>query len=220
MSRSVESEQALIGNTERFVRAALEHDRTGHDWWHISRVVQMADKLAEAEGADPFICRMASLVHDVADEKLNESKESGLHKVNEWLTGQPLSVGAREHIMDIIATMSYNGGNNPPMRTLEGQVVQDADRLDAIGAIAIARTFLYAGVKGHPIYDPELAPREKLTPEQYRSSETSAVNHFYEKLLKLKDLMNTESGRRMAENRHQFMSSYLEQFHKEWEGAG
>ena len=208
----------LISAAERFCRSELENDPTGHDWWHIHRVVQMAKRLAHEEGADSFICTMAALLHDVADEKLNVSKESGLHKVRSWLEGH-LSIDVeREHIMDIISTMSYNAGTNPPMRTLEGKVVQDADRLDAIGAIAIARTFLYAGWKGHPIHDPLLPPRISMTPEEYRHDKNTAINHFHEKLLRLKDSINTASAKRIAEERHRYMEQYVERFYQEWEG--
>ncbi|WP_373231018.1 HD domain-containing protein [Cohnella sp.] len=210
--------EQIISAAERFCRSELENDPTGHDWWHIHRVVQMAERLASEEGADSFICMIAALLHDVADEKLNESKESGLHKVRDWLEGQLLAEEERQHIMEIISTMSYNAGTNPLMRTLEGKVVQDADRLDAIGAIAIARTFLYAGWKGHPIHDPQLPPRDSMTPAEYRHDKSTAINHFHEKLLKLKDCVNTSSARRIAEERHSYMEKYVERFYQEWEG--
>ncbi|MBU5671008.1 HD domain-containing protein [Paenibacillus brevis] len=208
----------LIQKAERFCKAELEHDTSGHDWWHIHRVVQMARRLAHEEGADPFICTVAALLHDVADEKLNDSKESGLFKVRSWLEGQQLQGEDTEHIIEIISTMSYNAGTNPPVRTLEGRVVQDADRLDAIGAIAIARAFQYAGWKGHPIHDPGLPPRESMSAEEYRNGKTTAINHFYEKLLKLKDLMNTASAKAIAQERHRYMEQYVERFYLEWDG--
>jgi Predicted HD superfamily hydrolase len=163
---------------------------------------------------------VAALLHDVADEKLNDSKESGLQKVRDWLAAQPIAEEDQAHIVEIIATMSYNAGTNPPMRTLEGQVVQDADRLDAIGAIAIARTFLYAGVKGSPIHNPAIQPRDAMTTKEYRDHRSStAFNHFYEKLFKLKDLINTSAARPIAEQRHQYMERYVQQFLLEWEGT-
>lgn len=210
--------EKLIENAERFARSELENDKTGHDWWHIHRVVKMAEKLAYDEGADRFICVVAALLHDVADEKLNDSKEAGLYKVSEWLKSQAFQEEDQQHIMEIISTMSYNAGTNPRMRTLEGEVVQDADRLDAIGAISIARAFLYAGWKGHPIYDPQIKPRDSMTPEEYRHGKSTAINHFYEKLLKLKDDINTPSAKRIAEVRHQYMKEYVERFMQEWEG--
>jgi uncharacterized protein len=208
----------IISAAERFCRSELENDPTGHDWWHIHRVLQMTRRLAQEEAADSFICTLAALLHDVADEKLNDSKESGLRKVREWLEGQTIADEQRQHIMDIISTMSYNAGANPPMRTMEGKVVQDADRLDAIGAIAIARTFLYAGWKGHPIHDPHFPPRDSMTPGEYRHDKSTAINHFHEKLLKLKDHINTSSARRIAEERHRYMEQYVARFYQEWEG--
>lgn len=211
-------QESIIIAAEQFAKSELEHDSTGHDWWHVHRVVQMARRLAANEGADAFICAVAALLHDVADEKLNESKEAGIQKVRNWLDGQPMEEESRNHIIEIISTMSYNAGANPPMRTIEGKVVQDADRLDAIGAIAIARTFVYAGWKRHPIYDPLIVPRVSMNPKEYRQDKSTAINHFHEKLLKLKGLINTASAKPIAEERHQFMVQYLEQFQLEWDG--
>ncbi|MFC4812052.1 HD domain-containing protein [Paenibacillus sp. GCM10023250] len=210
----------VLEAAEAYARAELGGDVTGHDWWHIHRVVRMARHLAGREGADVFVCALAALLHDVADEKLNDSKESGMRKVEDWLAGRPIRDEDRLHVIEIIANMSYNGGANPPMRTLEGQVVQDADRLDAIGAIAIARAFVYAGWKGSPIYDPALPPRESMTPEEYRSGKSTAINHFHEKLLKLKDRINTPSAKAIAEERHAYMAAYVERFMSEWDGIG
>ncbi|OXM14362.1 HD domain-containing protein [Paenibacillus herberti] len=208
----------VLQAAEAFAKSVLEQDKSGHDWWHIKRVADMSDRLARQEGADAALCVLAALLHDVADEKLNDSKEAGMNKVSSWLDAQPLSAEDHAHVMEIIGTMSYNAGANPPMRTLEGKVVQDADRLDAIGAVAIARAFLYAGYVGHPIHEPGLQPRDSITPEAYRQEKSTAINHFYEKLLKLKDRINTPSAKRIAEERHAFMESYLEQFHLEWDG--
>lgn len=218
MDSLLNHQKEMISAAERFCKSELENDATGHDWWHIHRVVQMARRLAREENANCFICTMAALLHDIADEKLNDSKESGLRKVSDWFEGQPMEDEERQHIMEIISTMSYNAGSNPPMRSLEGKVVQDADRLDAIGAIAIARTFLYAGWKGHPIHDPHLPPRDNMTPGEYRHDKSTAINHFHEKLLKLKDRVNTSAARRMAEERHRYMEQYVERFYQEWEG--
>ncbi|MFD0712814.1 HD domain-containing protein [Paenibacillus sp. GCM10027626] len=217
-SRSEKELQQIIARTEQFVKSELGNDPTGHDWWHIHRVVRTAERLAREEKADLFICTMAALLHDVADEKLNVSKEAGLQKVSDWLAALSLDDDERQHLMEIISTMSYNAGTNPPMRTPEGKVVQDADRLDAIGAIAIARTFLYAGWKGDPIHDPGLPPRDEMTAAEYRQGKSTAINHFHEKLLKLKERINTASARRIAEERHRYMQQYVEQFYKEWEG--
>lgn len=216
------NESIWIAKAEEFVKEQLGQDTTGHDWWHTHRVRNTACEIAEIEHADVFICTMAALLHDVADEKLNPSKEAGLQKVHTWLTDNLADKEQIHHIMMIIETMSFSGGGGQPMQTLEGQVVQDADRLDALGAIGIARTFIFSGAKGRPAYDPEVPPRDETLQKEYRDySKGTAVNHFYEKLLKLKFLMNTDYGRKLAEERHDFMLSYLDQFYKEWnQGRG
>ncbi|MRN52876.1 HD domain-containing protein [Paenibacillus monticola] len=207
----------IIAETESYAKEQLRQDTTGHDWWHTDRVRNTACAIAEIEGADAFICNLAALLHDVADEKLNTSKEAGLQKVQTWLTDHLTDKGIIDHVMSIIETMSYSGGSGSPMTSIEGQVVQDADRLDALGAIGIARTFVFSGAKGRPMYDPDLAPREESLQKEYRDySKGSAINHFYEKMLKLKFLMNTAYGRKLAEERHDFMLNFLEQFYKEW----
>ena len=209
---------AVIEQAEQFVKEKLAHDFSGHDWWHIERVRKTAVTIAREEQADGFICELAALLHDVADEKLFGDEEAGLRELRAWLTEHDVPLSDTAHIIEIIATMSFKGGSRPPMRTLEGRVVQDADRLDAIGAVGISRVFAYSGAKGRPVHDPTVAPRENLTKEQYRSGNDTAINHFHEKLLKLKDLMNTAYGRQLAEERHAFMELYLERFHREWEG--
>lgn len=216
------NEAIWIAKAEEFVKEQLGQDTTGHDWWHTHRVRNTACEIAKIEHADVFICTMAALLHDVADEKLNPSKEAGLLKVHTWLTDNLADEMRIHHIMMIIETMSFSGGGGQPMQTLEGQVVQDADRLDALGAIGIARTFIFSGAKGRPAYDPEVPPRDETLQKEYRDySKGTAVNHFYEKLLKLKFLMNTDYGRKLAEERHDFMLSYLDQFYKEWnQGRG
>ena len=213
------SEEKVLENTSHFVKNILEGEGTGHDWWHIERVTNLAKSIAEKEGANLFICQMAALLHDIADEKLNESEEAGLELVREWLNKQQIDETIKNQILEIVRTISFKGGHGPNLTTLEAKVVQDADRLDAIGAIGIARCFIYAGAKGHLMYDPHLSPRESMTKEEYRHGESTAINHFYEKLLKLKDLMNTDEGYRLAEERHRFMEDYLRQFFSEWDGS-
>lgn len=208
----------IIENAIQYVKHELGEDASGHDWWHIYRVWNMAKFLAEKEDATIFICELAALLHDIADEKLNESEEAGLQKVSKWLADQEIETDIEQAVMEIISTMSFKGGNRPSMSTLEGKVVQDADRLDAIGAIGVARTFAYAGAHGDLIYDPTIPPRTKISKEQYRNEKSTAVNHFYEKLLKLTDLMNTAEAKRIAEERHRFMERFLEQFDLEWNG--
>lgn len=210
--------EAIIRLAEQYVKEKLAQDFSGHDWWHIERVRASALTIARQERANVFVCELAALLHDVADEKLIGDEEQGLRELREWMERQAVPSADIDHIVEIVSTMSFKGGSRPPLRTLEGRVVQDADRLDAIGAIGISRVFAYSGAKGRPVHDPNVKPRESLTKEQYRSGEDTAINHFHEKLLKLKDLMNTDYGRQLAEERHRFMELYLKRFHMEWAG--
>ncbi|KIL39476.1 phosphohydrolase [Gordoniibacillus kamchatkensis] len=203
---------------KRGVRAKLAHESSGHDWWHIHRVVRTVRTIAREEGADGFVCELTALLHDMADDKLNADPAAAQRELEAWLAASGVGPETAAHVLEIIATMSFKGGSRPPMRTLEGKVVQDADRLDAIGAVGISRVFAYSGAKNRPIHDPSVMPRERMTEAEYRSGNDTAINHFYEKLLKLKDLMNTDYGRRMAEERHRFMEAYLDRFYAEWEG--
>jgi uncharacterized protein len=208
----------IIKHTEEFVKNILKNDSSGHDWWHIVRVYNTARELANEEKADLFIVEMSALLHDIADEKLNESEEIGIKRVADWLEHCKVEQEDKQHILQIIQNMSFKGGNQAPLTTIEGQIVQDADRLDALGAIGIARTFAYAGVKGDILHDPTLPIREAMTKEEYRTGKSTPINHFYEKLLKLKGLMMTESARKVAEERHNYMEKFLNQFMKEWNG--
>jgi uncharacterized protein len=208
----------ILEAAEAYIKTKLAKDSSGHDWWHIYRVTQTAKTIAAEERADLFVCELAALLHDAADEKLNADPAAAERELQEWLEASGAGAESIAHVLEIIATMSFKGGQRAPMRTLEGQVVQDADRLDAIGAVGISRVFAYSGWKGRPIHDPAVPPRERLTAEEYRSGNDTAINHFYEKLLKLKDLMNTAYARQMAGERHRFMEQYLEQFYQEWEG--
>ncbi len=206
-----------IMQAREYVRDRLYGEGSGHDWWHIHRVTEMAERIASYEQADPFVCTLAALFHDLADEKVVGSSETGLREIHDWLHNHGVNEIDRDHILSIISTMSFRGGHGEPMKTLEGKVVQDADRLDAIGAIGIARTFAYAGSKGHILYDPDIPPRSSMTAEQYRKDTNTAVNHFYEKLLKLRDRMNTDYGKQLAASRHASMESFLERFYLEWQ---
>ncbi|MCL6457683.1 MAG: DUF1835 domain-containing protein [Gorillibacterium sp.] len=208
--------KAILEQARYYVQKELEHDASGHDWWHIVRVTRIAKLLAEVEQASLFVCELAALLHDIADEKLAGSKELGLQKVQDWLLLNGVEAREADAVMEIVSTMSFGGGGGKPMSTLEGQIVQDADRLDAIGAIGIARTFVYAGSKGTLIYDPALKFRKEMTAEQYRTDKSTAINHYYEKLLKLKSRMNTEAAKLLAEERHRVMESYLTAFDQEW----
>ncbi|WP_088103451.1 HD domain-containing protein [Halalkalibacter urbisdiaboli] len=210
------NQKGIIEATEKWVKDQLEHESSGHDWYHIARVTKQAREIAQIEGADLFIVTLAALLHDLADDKVVENEQEGLQRISDWLKSHQVDDRLINHILMIIQTMSYKGGTNTPVETLEGQVVQDADRLDSLGAIGIARTFVYSGSKGQPMYNPSLPVREKMTLAEYRKGESSAIHHFYEKLLKLKDLMNTETAKARAAERHAFMESFLEQFYNEW----
>ncbi|MFC0415353.1 HD domain-containing protein [Cytobacillus solani] len=209
----------MIVRTESFVRDVLSDDSTGHDWYHIERVRKNALYIAEKENkGDRFIIEMAALLHDIPDEKLNESKEAGEKKLTDFLELLTLEKTTQEKIVEIIHSISFKGGRKTELMSVEAEIVQDADRLDAIGAIGIGRTFAYGGKKGHLLYDPTIKVREEMTEKEYRTGKSSTIHHFYEKLLKLKDLLNTDTARELASKRHQFMEQFLEQFYSEWNG--
>ena len=209
----------MIVRTESFVKEVLGEDSTGHDWYHIERVRKNALYIAEKENkGDRFIIEMAALLHDIPDEKLNESKEDGEKKLTDFLELLALEKAACEKIIEIIQSISFKGGRKTELISVEAEIVQDADRLDAIGAIGIGRTFAYGGKKGHLLYDPAIKVREEMSEKEYRTGKSSTIHHFYEKLLKLKDLLNTDTARELASKRHQFMEQFLEQFYSEWNG--
>lgn len=212
------SQEHLLSEAAAFARERLSRDSSGHDWWHIERVVALAQRISHEEGADTFVCELAALLHDVADYKIAGDEETGLRTVREWLAAHGADARTNEAVMEIISTMSFGGGNRPPMRTLEGRVVQDADRLDAIGAVGVARAFAFGGSRGRPLYDPTEAPRQYESGEAYRASTASTIMHFHEKLLLLKDRMNTGFARRLAEQRHAYMLEFLREFEAEWSG--
>jgi len=203
--------------TNQYVRSLLLNERTGHDWYHIERVTKLAHYIAEREGANLFIVKMAALLHDLADDKVASDEESGLKQVEDWLKSQEIPFEDQQKILSIITTISFKGGNGLPVESLEAKVVQDADRLDALGAIGIARTFVYAGAKGDPMYDPTIDVRDKMTKEEYRHGKSSAIHHFYEKLLKLRGLMNTKTGKQLADERHEQLEQFLKTFFQEWD---
>ena len=210
---------AILAEAVAFARDVLTGESSGHDWWHIARVRALARTIAAAEHADTFICELAALLHDIADPKIAGGWESGLARVGDWLAARDVPAAERDHVLDIIASISFAGGSKPAPKTLEGRVVQDADRLDAVGAIGIARAFAYGGAHGRILYDPAITPRETMTAEEYRSHLTPTINHFYEKLLLLKDRMNTDYARQLAEQRHQVMEAFLDEFYAEWDGV-
>ncbi|QED48338.1 HD domain-containing protein [Cytobacillus dafuensis] len=209
----------IIQKTEAFVKNELGSDSTGHDWYHIERVRKNALYIAQTEKkGDRFIIEMAALLHDIPDEKLNSSKEAGEKKLLEFLYSLELDQEAQKKIIGIIESISFKGGTKTDLMSIEAEIVQDADRIDAIGAIGIARAFAYGGKKGQALYDPEIKVREEMTEEEYRKGKSSSIHHFYEKLLKLKARLNTETAKNMAEKRHQYMEEFLEQFYHEWNG--
>ena len=212
-----ELERNLLDQTALFIRNLLEGEGSGHDWWHIHRVRNNAIHMAQVYEVNDFVVEMAALLHDIADHKLHGGDEEiGPRKAREWMTGLGIDISIQEQVIQIMEELSFSKGKTPA--SLEGKIVQDADRLDAIGAIGIARTFAYGGFKKREIYNPEIPPVIYASLEDYKKNTNPTLNHFYEKLLLLKDMMNTEEGLKMAEQRHEFMKSYLEQFYDEWEG--
>ncbi len=212
--------QEIILKTIDFVKTSLAEAEGGHDWWHIYRVWKTARHIAENEVVDMFVVELGALLHDIADSKFHGGNEEiGPRRAEEFLQSLQVNENIVLHVRNIIANISFKGGKSPQkFKSPELDVIQDADRLDALGAIGIARTFNYGGHKGRSIYNPDIKPNPDLTKEEYKNSDAPTLNHFYEKLLLLKDLMNTKTGREMAEGRHAFMQAYLDQFYKEWEG--
>jgi len=207
----------LIDNTVQFIRETLKNAEGGHDWWHIHRVWTNAKLIAQTEKADPLIVELAALLHDIADSKFhNGDEEIGPRTAGNYLLSQDVDAAVIEHVQQIIRHMSFKSSfDKQTFYSPELAIVQDADRLDAIGAIGIARAFNYGGFKGREIYNPEIEPNLNMSKDEYKNSPAPSINHFYEKLLLLKDKMNTPTGRQLAEQRHQFMVAYLQQFYLE-----
>lgn len=215
------SEEGIINNTIKFVQEKLQNAESGHDWFHIERVYKNAVLISKSEKCNFFVVQLAALLHDIADSKFHDGDENIGPKTAElFLKSENVSEEIIFHVVQIIKNISFKGGNfKSKFNSIELQIVQDADRLDAIGAIGIARTFNYGGFKNRQIYNPEIIPNLKMTKEEYKNSTAPTINHFYEKLLLLKDKMNTTTGKLIAEKRHQFMEVFLEQFFAEWEGS-
>lgn len=214
-------QRQIVNATKEYVRARLEGEASGHDWWHSYNVWKNVRQIAKHETCDQFTIELAALLHDISDYKLNGGDEAAGPKLAlEWLEHERVDSEISKHIVEIIRSMAFKGENvDDTMDTVEGDIVQDADRLAAIGAIGIARCFAFGGVVGQGMFDPDIEPRTGLDFDRYtKKEETTSVNHFYEKLLLVKDRMKTKTGRQMAEGRHQFMEAYLEQFYAEWEG--
>lgn len=215
------TENVILERTIAFAKASLARAEGGHDWFHTERVYKNALLISKEEAVDTFVVALGALLHDIADSKFHNGDESvGPKKASEFLFSLDVNSAVIEHTVQIIKNISFRGGNKAASFTSpELEVVQDADRLDALGAIGIARTFNYGGFKNRKIYDPAVTPELGMTPEQYKKSTAPTINHFYEKLLLLKDRMNTQTGRKIAQKRHEYMVMFLEQFYKEWDGS-
>lgn len=211
----------IVDATIIYVKKQLEGAEAGHDWFHIERVYRNALHIADQEHCNREVVQLAALLHDIADSKFHGGDESiGPKTARNFLESQHADAATIDHVVKIIENISFKGGKTErTFSSLELDIVQDADRLDAIGAIGIARTFNYGGFKNRPMYDPAIAPNLHMTKEEYKASNAPTINHFYEKLLLLKDRMNTPTGRKLAEERHRFMEVFLAQFYAEWEGA-
>ncbi len=210
--------EEIIDLTIGFVKSKLHDAEGGHDWWHTQRVWKMARRIAKKEDVDLLTVELAALLHDIADAKFHRGDEElGPKIAREFLTDQPLDPQLVDHVCDIIRNMSWKGGIPlSDFRSPEMEVVQDADRLDALGAIGIARAFNYGGFKNRPLFDPDIEPQLSMTREEYKNSTAPTINHFHEKLLLLRDRMNTETGRKIAEQRHHYLEQFLDQFYAEW----
>ena len=210
--------QNLIQTTIAFVKEKLEGAEAGHDWFHIERVWKLSKKIADSETCNLPIVELAALLHDIADPKFHDGDETLALKIsNEFLQSQNVSAEIIEQVLFIIKNISFkNREEAPEILPIELQIVQDADRIDAIGAIGIARTFNFGGFKNNLMYHPDIQPALNMTKEDYKKSKGTTINHFYEKLLLLKDMMNTGTGKKLAEERHDFMVEFLDQFSREW----
>ena len=221
------NEQEIIANTATFVKSILKDAEGGHDWFHILRVWNNAKQLAKYEKVDMFVTELGVLLHDIADSKFHNGDETiGPRIAREFLESQQVDSSIITHIEKIISNISYksslpsnkNQNNTSQFTSPELDLIQDADRLDAIGAIGIARCFNYGGFKNRPLHNPKIQPNINQSKESYKNSNAPTINHFYEKLLLLKDKMNTKTGQRMAIERHNYMEQFLEQFYAEWNG--
>ena len=214
------TEELLIDQTIAYVKETLHNAEGGHDWFHIERVYKNSLNIAASEEADLLVVKLGALLHDIADSKFHGGDDTvGPAKAKEFLETQKVSEEIIDHVVMIIENISFKGGNvQQQFRSMELDIVQDADRLDALGAIGIARTFNYGGFKNRPLYDPEIKPNLNMSKEEYKASLTPTINHFYEKLLLLKERMNTTTAKKIAEQRHAFMEVFLDQFYAEWDG--
>ena len=210
----------VIQKTADYIKQEFLNDSSGHDWWHIYRVWKNAIAICEIEKADAYLVQLAALLHDLDDWKFNASGDETPLRARAWLDSCSIDPITADNVCKIITHISYKGaGVENKMDSLEGFIVQDADRLDAIGAIGIGRAFAYGGYKNRPLYDPDMPPKLHASFEEYKNSKSATINHFYEKLLLLKEMMNTQTAKRIAEQRHKVMEDFLSQFMLEWEGG-
>ncbi len=214
------TQDQIISATTDFVKKQLSNAEGGHDWFHIERVYRTALTLAKTEAVDTYIVALGALLHDIADSKFHNGDETvGPRVARTFLTELGVATDVIDHVVLIIENISFKGGNEPThFSSPELHLLQDADRLDAIGAIGIARCFNYGGFKNRALYDPVIPPNLHMSREEYKKSTAPTINHFYEKLLLLRDRMHTESGKKMAAERHAFMENFLTQFYREWDG--
>lgn len=210
----------IVNKTILFVKSKLENAEGGHDWFHIERVYKNALFIANGEVCDETVVKLGALLHDIADSKFHNGDETiGPKIAQEFLESENVDEPTIQHVINIIENISFKGGNTEKtFSSIELDIVQDADRLDAIGAIGIARAFNYGGFKSRPLHNPNIAPKLHMSKEEYKNSEAPTINHFYEKLLLLKDKMNTETGKKIAQERHRYMEGFLSQFYAEWDG--
>ncbi len=208
----------FIEKTKAYVQKTLANAEGGHDWWHIQRVHKTASKIGQQEAADMLVVELAALLHDIADSKFhNGDEEIGPKKAETFLNSIQVPEETIKHVVNIVRNISFKGGNfSSDFSSLELDILRDADRLDAMGAIGIARAFNYGGFKNRALYDPAVPPKLNMTKEEYKKSTAPTINHFYEKLLLLKDRMNTDHGKKLAQHRHDFMLRYLDEFFAEW----
>lgn len=210
----------IIQKTADHIKTLFSGEGSGHDWWHIFRVWNNAKLISkDIPDANLFIVELGALLHDIADYKFHNGDETiGGKTAAKWLTDLGVDESSINAVVHIVDNVSYKGGGKNMMKSIEGKIVQDADRLDAIGAIGIARTFAYGGAKGNEIYNPDIAPKLNMSKEEYKKSKSTQINHFHEKLLLLKDLFNTDSAKKIAQHRHDYMKDYLDEFIAEWNG--
>lgn len=211
--------KTVLQKTQEFVKDRMSGEGSGHDWFHVERVVRNARHIARIEkGSDMLLVELGALLHDIADSKFYP-EGTDKKEIQKFLESLKVRQNVIDSIIRIVHAVSFKGGNNPiKPNTLEAKIVQDADRLDALGAIGIARAFAYGGFKGRLLYDPEIKPADFKDTDDYRKNETHTINHFYEKLLKLKELMNTKTGKELAAKREKFTKDFLKHFYAEWEG--